>query len=333
MFSRILANSKKQIQRSGWAGWGSISVMTLALLVAIIFGGLAYFSNLWIQYIESRSNILVFFEVGMDEEIINNLKDKWSVSPKIKSINQTTEAEAYAIYGDYSSRVQPIQYEVLSTNQFIDGKLPSSLDIQIYTLNDLKEVTDFVRADIDAEVKKLEITPADPSNTVEYQFSQDPSVPPITLRVDSESLDKLREVLLTLRVAGLAVISLLFVVVFFFTFMTVEFRLYNQMEEIGVMQLVGGSLYFIRTPYILEGAFYGLIGALISTFMVGMVLIVTFVLHPTSAISVFLYENFSRLPWPQMTPISWAILVAGIGLIGAFIGGFSTWFSIRRYIR
>ncbi len=333
MFSRILANSKKQIQRSGWAGWGSISVMTLALLVAIIFGGLAYFSNLWIQYIESRSNILVFFEVGMDEEIINNLKDKWAVSTKIKSINQTTEAEAYAIYGDYSSRVQPIQYEVLSTNQFIDGKLPSSLDIQIYTLNDLKEVTDFVRADIDSEVKKLEITPADPSNVVEYQFSQDPSVPPITLRVDSESLDKLREVLLTLRVAGLSVISLLFVVVFFFTFMTVEFRLYNQMEEIGVMQLVGGSLYFIRTPYILEGAFYGLIGALISTFMVGMVLTVTFVLNPTSAISVFLYENFSRLPWPQMTPVSWAILVAAIGFVGAFIGGFSTWFSIRRYIR
>jgi cell division transport system permease protein len=333
MFSRILANTKKQIQRSGWAGWGSISVMTLAMLVAIIFGGLAYFSNLWIQYIESRSNILVFFEVGIDEEIITKLQDKWELNPKIKSITYTTEEEAYGIYGDYSSKVQPIQYEVLSTNQFIDGKLPSSLDIQIYTLNDLKEVTDTVRTDIDAEVKALEITPADPANAVEYQFSQDPSVPPITLRVDSESLDKLREVLLTLRIAGIAVISLLSVVIFFFTFMTVEFKLYNQMEEIGVMQLVGGSLYFIRTPYIFEGAFYGFIGALISTFMIGSVFIATFVLNPTSAISVFLYENFSRLPWPQMTPISWAVVVLGVGLVGAFIGGFSTWFSIRRYIR
>jgi cell division transport system permease protein len=333
MFSRILANTKKQIQRSGWAGWGSISVMTLALLVAIIFGGLAYFSNLWIQYIESRSNILVFFEVGIDQEIIDTLQDKWSLNPKIKSINYTTEEEAYGIYGDYSAKVQPIQYEVLSTNQFIDGKLPSSLDIQIYTLNDLKSVTDMVSSDIATEVKQLEITPADPSNTVEYKFSQDPSVPPITLRVDSESLDKLREVLLTLRIAGIAVISLLFIVIFFFTFMTVEFRLYNQMEEIGVMQLVGGSLYFIRTPYILEGAFYGFVGALISTFMVGTVLIVTFVLNPGSAISVFLYENFSRLPWPQMTPISWVAVIAGIGFVGAFIGGFSTWFSIRRYIR
>lgn len=333
MFSRILANTKKQIQRSGWAGWGSISVMTLALLVAIIFGGLAYFSNLWIQYIESRSNILVFFEVGMDAEIIESLKDKWELNPQIKSITYTTEEEAYSIYGDYSSKVQPIQYEVLSTNQFIDGKLPSSLDIQIFTLNDLKSVTDFVKKDIDSEVKKLEIIPADASKPVEYKFSQDPTVPPVTLRVDSESLDKLREVLLTLRVAGLAVITLLFVVIFFFTFMTVEFRLYNQMEEIGVMQLVGGSLYFIRTPYIFEGAFYGFIGSLISTFLIGTVLIVVFVLNPTSAISVFLYENFARLPWPQVTPFGWVGVVAFVGFIGAFIGGFSTWFSIRRYIR
>src|SRR6185369_8793557 len=158
MFSRILTNTKKQIQRSGFAGWGSLSVMTLAFLVACIFAGLAYFSNLWIQYIESRSNVLVFFDVGTDPQIINNLKDKWKDLPQIKSISFTSEEDAYKMFGDYSSKVQPVQYDALQTNQFINGKLNSSLDIQIYSLSDLKSLQSIIQKDVEEANKALIIT-------------------------------------------------------------------------------------------------------------------------------------------------------------------------------
>jgi cell division protein FtsX len=335
MFTRILANTKKQIQRSGWAGWGSLSVMTLAFLVACIFGGLAYFSNLWIQFIESRSNVLVFFDVGMDEAVINRLKDKWSANEYIKAIGYTTEDEAFKIYGDYASRVQPVQYDALKTNQFIDGKLPSSLDIQIYSLDDLGKLTDIIKADIQTELKSLEIYDpnAPEGSSIKYKYAQEEGLPPINLRVDSESLDKLRIVLSFLRVSGLIIIALLFVVIFFFTFMTVEFRLYNQMEEIGVMQLVGGSLFFIRSPYILEGGFYGVIGALISTFILGSTMTALLVFNVQPVISQFFFENFGRLPWPNITPLGWGGIFLIIALMGFILGTGSTWLSIKRYIR
>ena len=350
MFSRILSNTKKQVSRSGWVGWASVSVMTLAFAVAIIFGGLAYVSNLYIQYIESKSNLLVFFEVGMDREIIDGLREKWQSDSRIKSIEFTTEEQAYVQYSDYTAKVQPEIYEVLKTQE--KKTLPSSLDIQIYTLDKLESLKNDLQKDIDEELKGLVIIPtAEDSETAEevtdgevpvsfpsenqvtYKYSEDPTKPPINLRVDDENLDQLRQVLFSLRIAGLVVITLLFIVIFFFTFMTVEFRLYNQMEEIGVMQLVGGSLFFIRAPYILEGGFYGLVGALLSSILIGGVLVTVFVLDKTSAISKFVYENFSMLPWPYISSLGWVGIVAIVGLVGFLLGAVISLISIKRYIR
>ncbi len=349
MFNRILQNTKKQISRSGWTAWASISVMTLAFLVASIFGGLAYVSNLYIQFIESKSNMLVFFAVGMDQQVIESLKTKWSINPKIKAIGYTTEEEAYQLYSEYTSVVQREMYAVLKVQE--SKKLPSSLEIQIYSLSDLGEIKNQVEADVALENKKLEIVDTSGATTetnaetpvsfavpqtqpqIKYKYSQDPAEKPIELRVNDESLEQLRQVLYSLRIAGLTVLSLLFIVIFFFTLMTVEFRLYNQMEEIGVMQLVGGSLFFIRSPYILEGGFYGLMGSLASSLILGTVIVFVFVVNNTSATAVFLYKIFSKLPWPYVTALGWIGIVAILALFGFLIGAFSSYLSIRRYIR
>lgn len=335
MISRILVNTKKQISRSGWAGWASISVMTLAFLVACIFGGIAYFSNLWIQYIESRSNLVVFFDVGIDQEIVNRLSEKWRTNPDIKNITFTSEEQAYIEFGDYAQRSQPIQYEALQTNSTIQGKLPSSLDIQIYSLDSLRAVEEYIQNDVESENEKLRIidTDGEEDGEVRYLYASDPEIPPVTLKVDSERLDELREIFTILRFAGIVIITLLFVVIFFFTLMTVEFRLYNQMEEIGVMQLVGGSLMFIRMPYILEGGFYGLIGSLLSTFVLGATLVAVFILNVNPTLTKFFYDNFFRLPWPSISTLGWTLIIGIIALAGFLLGAVSTWISIRRYIR
>lgn len=332
MLNRIFINTKKQISRSGWAGWGSIAIMTMAFLVASIFGGLAYISNLYIKFIEQKSNVLVFFEEGMDPEIINMLRDKWSENTNIKDISYTSEEEAYLLYSDYTSRVKPETYAVLRTRE--DQRLPSSLDIQLYSLEMLEETKAIVQADIEAELEKLEITSTDPTQTqTQYQYSEDPTQPPIKLVVDDENLDQLREVFFAMRIAGIGVITLLFIVIFFFTFMTVEFRLSRQMEEIGVMQLVGGSLTFIRSPYVLEGGFYGAVGALTSSLVLGSILVIIFVVNQQSDLALFVYENIGKLEWPDITVLGWSGIIGVITLIGFFLGATSSFMSIRRYIR
>lgn len=317
MFNRILANTFKQIKRSGWVAWSSVAVMTLAFFVATIFGGLALISNLYIQFIETRDNVLVFFEVGSEREVIDDLRAKWQQLPQVKSIDFTSEEEAYQIYLADTIVTNPAQYKVLS--EFKEKKLNSSLDIQLYSLDDLSIIRTTLQADIDAQLNKLE--------------DYDPKDPPYVLRINDETLDDLREVFSVLRIGGTIVISLLFIIIFFFTLMTVEFRTYNRMEEIGVMQLVGGSLWYIRAPYILEGAIYGLLGALISAVIIAGVGISMFVLNPNSAVSVFLYERISVLPIPHISWYMWIVIFAINLALGFFLGAFSSYLAIRRYIK
>lgn len=362
MLSRILINTKKQISRSGWSGWGAISVMMLAFLVASIFGGLAYVSDLYIRFIEQKSNMLVFFEVGMDKPTIEDLKAKWETSPYIKNISYTTEEQAYSDYSDFTSKVRPEIYAILKSST--EKKLPSSLDIQIWSLEDLDKITEVIQSDVDEANKKLEIidttstddavsteeqasstttasleelttgdTSGVASDVTMYKYSTEPGDPPIKLKVDDENLDQLRVVFFAIRLVGIAVIGLLFVVIFFFIFMTVEFRLSNQIEEIGVMQLVGGSLYFIRAPYILEGGFYGFIGSLIASLIIGWILTFTFIINNDSVLAKFAFENFNKLSWPAINAPILALLIFGLALIGFLIGSVSSYISIRRYIR
>lgn len=337
MLGRILSNTRKQIWRSGWTAWASVSVMTLAFLVAVIFGGLAYFANLNIQSIEAKNNMIVFFNPGVDVAIINKLWDSWKLVPQIKAIHYLSEEDAYKLYSDYTARVNPEMYEALKS--FREPKLNSSLEIQLKSLDDFEKVKKILQQNIESELAVLEIVPADAPQSYttsapkKYKFSDVEGRAPIVLKSDDSRLEQQREIFNALRIAGMVIITLLFIVIVFFTFMTVEFRLYNQMEEIGVMQLVGGSLLFIRAPYVLEGGFYGFFGALIATLMIGSVLIGTFVLDKTSAISRFVYENFSQLPWPHISSLGWIIVFFGLAIVGFVIGSVSSFISIRRYIR
>jgi cell division transport system permease protein len=334
MLFRILENTRKQISRSGWAGWGSISVMTMAFLVAMVFGLLAFVSNLYIRFIEQKSNILVFFEEGMDLTVVNNLKEKWDGYENIKRIEYTTEEEAYKIYSDYASKAEPAVYAVLRTRE--SKTLPSSLDIQLFTLEKLDETKRLIQKDIEAELEKLKIVNLNGDTNpgeIYYQYTDEPNDPPIKLVVDDENLDQLREVFFAVRIAGVAIISLLFLVIFFFTFMTVEFRLSRQMEEIGVMQLVGGSLFFIRSPYILEGGFYGALGAMISSLILGSVFTFIFVVKQGSTLTVFLYKIIGKLDWPNLSVIDYGAIILILAGIGFLLGAISSYLSIRRYIR
>ncbi|GIW58752.1 MAG: hypothetical protein KatS3mg086_037 [Candidatus Dojkabacteria bacterium] len=115
--------------------------------------------------------------------------------------------------------------------------------------------------------------------------------------------------------------------------MTVEFRLSRQMEEIGVMQLVGGSLFFIRSPYILEGGFYGAIGAMISSLILGSIFTFVFVVNQGSNLTVFIYESIGKLNWPSLSVLDYGVIILILTLCGFCLGALSSYLSIRRYIR
>lgn len=84
------------------------------------------------------------------------------------------------------------------------------------------------------------------------------------LQLDWEWMAKLRGLVRTIRLAGIAVGGLLAVAAAFMIANVIRLTMVLYREEIGIMRLVGATETIIRGPFLVEGFLQGLIGGVLS---------------------------------------------------------------------
>ncbi len=102
---------------------------------------------------------------------------------------------------------------------------------------------------------------------------------------------------------------------------TIRLAVVARAEEIEIMRLVGASDAFIRWPFVFEGAFVGLLGALLALGLLAAV---------AAPINQFMVEFFRVLPlsFGSLTrDLVVLVLGAGVGL-----GILGSWVSVRTYL-
>ncbi len=106
---------------------------------------------------------------------------------------------------------------------------------------------------------------------------------------------------------------------------TIQVAAYSKRREVSIMRLVGASNWFIQAPFVLEAAFAGIIGAILSygVLIAAKILLFDGALKPLMAATIL-----TPIPWKNihlMLP-----LLAGIaGVVNAVVG----WVTLRFYIR
>jgi len=102
---------------------------------------------------------------------------------------------------------------------------------------------------------------------------------------------------------------------------TIRLGVFGRKNEIEIMQLVGASRGIIRWPFILEGAFYGFLGAFVA---------VCCLLPSVQALS----KKFAMLfpLFPLITPGELWEMMALLLMIGIFVGGSGSYLSVNRYL-
>jgi cell division transport system permease protein len=113
-------------------------------------------------------------------------------------------------------------------------------------------------------------------------------------------------------------VLLLFVVVILIN-NTIKLALFSQRFLIRSMQLVGATATFIRRPFLLRAALYGLAGGLIASGLLYVAM--------TSANQYI--ENLADLQ--DMDAIM--ALMGGLVVLGALVGYLSTYYAIRKYLK
>jgi cell division transport system permease protein len=145
------------------------------------------------------------------------------------------------------------------------------------------------------------------------------------VKYDKEIIDKLLVVADYIRLGGIIVIAILVFVSIFIISNTIKLTVTSRRREINIMKYVGATNNYIRGPFIIEGVLFGLIGAIISIFIVYYGYEYFFGL-----VNERLYSLFSVfLIAPTMIFTDIAIIFSAIG-IG--IGALGSLVSMKRFL-
>ena len=135
-------------------------------------------------------------------------------------------------------------------------------------------------------------------------------------------LEKINTLRSTVTTSGLWIVALLVAVSMFIIINTIRVTMYSRRKEISIMKSVGGTDWFIRIPFIVEGTIIGAISGVLSTFLLKYVY--ENISLGIGSITTTGMMAFSRFFFPMM------FLLVFAGIIFGGVGGV---ISITKYLK
>lgn len=303
--SRVLQYGFDNFRRNTWLTTAATIVMSVTLLIITTSFILRMVFADTISQIRSRIDVSIFLKDDITNDELNRLKNAVRQVPIVTDIVYISKDEAKKIFEQQNQS----DFEQLQALQEIqENPFPASLRVKTSDPNRLQEVSAVAER---KEFKELQSAPV--SNSGERR----------------QAIDKIANWSRTFEVASL-VASIIFVIIsILIIFNTIRMAIYNRKDEIQIMRLIGANPSFIRGPFIVEAALYGVIAAAISLVLVYAVVLTqsgTW-LKGVAAQDIVVAPTISLFQhWP-------VVVIPALLLIGIFIGVFSSYLAIRRYLK
>src|SRR3990167_10042801 len=226
------------IKRSPFQALAATFVLSLTFFVATLVSILVYSSSQLLSYFETRPQVIAFLKDDATESQIAELSGRLSSDTRIKEVKYVSKEEALAIYKKATSD-NPLLGELVSPTIF-----PASLE---FSVNDLT----FAQSVID-EVKNETIV-----DSVGFTAALG----------GEESLQdvvgRLRTITTYVRFGGGIFTGILALASFMILLIIISMRMAMRREEVEILNLIGATRKFIRSPIILEAVIYSTGGVLI----------------------------------------------------------------------
>jgi len=290
MLRRILRNAILGITRHGGLSLTTILVITLTFGATSALALFAFGAGKILDYYESRALVTSFFKDTATEAQIFSLRDELQQRSGVKEVVYTSKDEAFAIYSE-QFKDKPELLEGIPTNV-----LPASLDVRTESLDDLPGVAEFFKGNDLVE---------------EVAFYQD-------------VVERFKNLVNAARMALLALVLLFAGISMVMVLITVGLIIHSMEEEIEIMSLLGATKTYVRLPFIIQGAIYGLIAAVISGGILTLAI---------PSVFPFIRSFFANVPLTDPSVLFQVSLVGLEALAGIFIGAFGSWLAVNRYLK
>lgn len=241
---RIIHTGIVNFMRSISLAVAAMAVMAVTLTI-VLFSIIANatFENT-IRDITNKISVSVYLTDETTEAQGQQLADKIKKQPNVKKVVYLNKEQALQAFGDQN----PENTGLVTAATQAGNPIPATIQVYPKTLDDIPNIKNFL---VKAENHKLQ-RPESPS----YQSKR------------KEAIDNITHATNVLRKIG-AISVIVFAVTCVLTiFNTIQMAIFNRRDEITIMRLLGASTSYIRGPFVVEAAIYGLLSGIFSIFIV-----------------------------------------------------------------
>jgi cell division transport system permease protein len=278
------------MRRSPYQSLAAVLIMFLTFFITTVFVLTAGGFQIVLRYFETRPQVTAFLKDDTTLIQVDTLKAKLAQSGKAKEVKYISKEEALNIYREQNKN-DPLLLEMVTANI-----LPASLEVSTYDLSQLDQVAQILRGEGAVE---------------EVVFQED-------------VVKALQAWTINLRRVGIGLISCFGLVSVLMILVIIGMKITLRREEIEILQLLGAHSWYIRFPFIIEGVFYGVVGAFVAWGISYLLL-----LYLTSFIMNF-FQGIALLP----VSLWFMLSLLGIELLsGILIGSFGSLLAVKRYLK
>lgn len=282
--------SWKQIRRTPYQAITAVFIMMLTFLSISVFSFIVFGSSIVIRYFESKPQVTAFFKDEARPEEITQLENNLRQTGKISTVRFVSKKEALQIYKEQNKN-DPLLLDLVT-----EDILPASLEISTQKIEDLDSVSDALKGS--------------------------PIVSEVIYQKDIVStLSKWTN---AVRIIGTSVIIVLALVSIFIMMMVIGFKVSQKRDEIEIMKLLSATNWYIRTPFMIEGIFYGAVGTVF-----GWLIATAGLLYATPYLESFL----KGIPLLPVSPVFLLGLLVAELFIAIGLGVLASFLAVLRYLK
>lgn len=291
------------VKRTPYQSLGSFLILFFTLFLALFFFNLISFFHGMLSYVETRPQVIAYFNVEAKEADIIALKNQIEKTGKTSAVTYVSQSEALNIYKELNKE-NPLLLEMVSENI-----LPASLEVFATKPVYLSELAEFIQSQPIVD-------------EVNYQKS---------------IVDRLVALTNILRQISIALLVLLLTITVTVLITTTAFKISVKREEIEVLQLIGASKKYIRKPFLHEGVMFGIISGTVAFVIFYGIFFsfqssITAYLAGIPKLSIANLDQFNIFVFPpslEYIALSYGLII----FFGAAIGFVGNYLATSKYIK
>lgn len=295
IIGRSITNAGKSIARNFSLSMASITCTIITLILVSLGVLVSYNVNNITKDIEKELTIVVFMKKETTKEELNKTKDALSKIDNVADVKYTSKDDIKNnMASEYPSLSKMMESWTDVNNPFQDS--------YIVSVKDVRDINETVTT-----IKNL-----DNVDIVKYSESM---------------VGELINIFDAIKTGTICLVVGLVLVTAFLINNTIKITIFSRRNEIDIMRLVGTSNTVIKLPFLFEGLFIGVLGAIIPILVT--IFGYTYIYNAVSSLGTSNILSIIKLTSPELIVYKTSLFIL---IIGAVVGMFGSVKAVRKYL-